>query len=106
MLSVVVGQGGIFSRGLRLGPHDLEQHGGLADASPYPAEAGDLGCGPDRRPVPLHAAPPGQLKVVATISILGDMVEQVGGEHVALTTLIEADGDAHAFEPTPATPGR
>ena len=40
--------------------------------------------------------------MVATITILGDMVEQVGGEHVALTTLVGPDGDAHVFEPTPA----
>lgn len=41
------------------------------------------------------------LKVVASFSILGDLVHQVGGEHVALTTLVPADGDAHVFQPTP-----
>ncbi len=52
--------------------------------------------------LPLHAAAPGKLKVVASITILGDMVQKVGGQHVALTTLVGPDGDAHAFEPTPA----
>ena len=53
--------------------------------------------------IPLHAATPGQkLKVVATITILGDMVKQVGGDHVAVTTLVGSDGDAHAYEPTAA----
>jgi zinc/manganese transport system substrate-binding protein len=53
--------------------------------------------------MPVHAATPGQkLKVVATITILGDMVKQVGGGHVVLTTLVGADGDAHAYEPSPA----
>ena len=52
--------------------------------------------------MPLDAAPAGRLKVVATITILGDMVEQVGDGHVALTTLVGPDGDAHAFEPSPA----
>ncbi|HEX3209476.1 MAG TPA: metal ABC transporter substrate-binding protein [Geminicoccaceae bacterium] len=52
--------------------------------------------------VPLHAATPGKLKVVATITILGDMVRQVGGPDVAVTTLVGPDGDAHAYEPTPA----
>ena len=52
--------------------------------------------------MPLHAAPSDKLKVVASITILGDMVQEVGGEHVALTTLVGPDGDAHAFEPTPA----
>ncbi len=42
------------------------------------------------------------LRVVATFSILGDMVHQVGGEHVAVTTLVGPDGDAHVYEPTPA----
>ena len=57
--------------------------------------------------MPLQAAPSGnptsgKLKVVATITILGDMVKQVGGDHVALTTLVGPDGDAHAYEPSPA----
>ena len=55
-----------------------------------------------KSPRPTGAAAPDQLRVVATITILGDMVEQVGAGRVALTTLIGPDGDAHAFEPTPA----
>lgn len=43
-----------------------------------------------------------RLKVVATFSILGDMVKNVGGDQVALTTLVGADGDAHVYKPTPA----
>jgi zinc/manganese transport system substrate-binding protein len=41
------------------------------------------------------------LPVVASFSILGDLVAQVGGEHIALTTLVGADGDAHVYQPTP-----
>src|SRR5262245_21295790 len=41
------------------------------------------------------------LKVVATYSILGDLVQNVGGEWIDLTTIVEAGGDAHTFEPTP-----
>jgi zinc/manganese transport system substrate-binding protein len=52
--------------------------------------------------MPLPAAASGKLKVVATITILGDMVEQVAEGHVALTTLVGPNGDAHVFEPTPA----
>ena len=44
----------------------------------------------------------GKLKVVATFTVLGDMVKNVGGEHVTLTTLVGPDGDAHVYEPTPA----
>lgn len=44
----------------------------------------------------------GKLNVVATFTILGDMVRNVGREHVALTTLVGPDADAHVYEPTPA----
>ena len=42
------------------------------------------------------------ISVVATFSILGDMVERIGGEHVSVTTLVGPDGDAHVYQPTPA----
>ena len=41
------------------------------------------------------------MPVVATFSILGDMVGRIGGEHIALTTLVGPDGDAHVYQPTP-----
>lgn len=42
------------------------------------------------------------MPVVATFSILGDIVRQVGGAHVAVTSLVGPDGDAHSYAPTPA----
>ena len=42
------------------------------------------------------------LPVVASFSILGDLVQVVGGERVKVTTLVGPDADAHAFEPKPA----
>jgi zinc/manganese transport system substrate-binding protein len=42
------------------------------------------------------------LKVVASFSILGDMVREVAGDRVSLTVLVGPDGDAHSFEPGPA----
>lgn len=51
-------------------------------------------------PVATLAAEP--LKVVASFSILGDMVSEIGGDAVAVTTLVGPDGDAHVYEPTPA----
>jgi len=42
------------------------------------------------------------LEVVTSFSILDDMVETVGGNHVAVTTLVGPDGDVHAFSPRPA----
>ena len=47
----------------------------------------------------VHADEP--IPVVATFSILGDMVSEIGGEHVNVTTLVGPDGDAHVYQPTP-----
>ena len=52
--------------------------------------------------LPLSAMAQDKLPVVATFSILGDMVANVGGDRVAVTTLVGPDGDAHVYEPTPA----
>jgi zinc/manganese transport system substrate-binding protein len=43
-----------------------------------------------------------KLPVVATFSILGDLVKNVGGERITLTTLVGPDGDAHVYSATPA----
>ena len=45
-----------------------------------------------------EAAP---LPVVASFSIIGDFVKQVGGDAVALSTIVGPNGDAHVYEPTP-----
>ena len=44
-----------------------------------------------------------KLKAVASFSVLGDVVKQIGGERVDVTTLVGPNGDAHVFNPTPAT---
>jgi len=41
------------------------------------------------------------LNVVASFSILGDMVQRIAGDNITLTTLVGPDGDAHSFEPSP-----
>lgn len=51
---------------------------------------------------PLAAIAQEKLPVVASFSILGDFVKEVGGERVAVTTLVGANGDAHVYSPTPA----
>ena len=48
---------------------------------------------------PSAAAEP--LQVVATFSILGDMVQTIGGDRVTVTTLVGPGGDMHVFQPTP-----
>lgn len=53
--------------------------------------------------MPARAAPDGSpVRAVATFSILGDLVRVVGGPHVAVTTLVGPDSDAHGFSPSPA----
>jgi zinc/manganese transport system substrate-binding protein len=47
-----------------------------------------------------HAA--GEVKAVATFSILGDLVRQVGGERVHITVLVGVGGDSHVFQPSPS----
>jgi len=39
--------------------------------------------------------------VVASFSILGDMVKNVGGDRVDVTTLVGPGGDTHVYQPTP-----
>jgi zinc/manganese transport system substrate-binding protein len=43
-----------------------------------------------------------RLSVVASFSILGDFVSNVGGDRVSVTTLVGPDGDVHVYTPAPA----
>jgi zinc/manganese transport system substrate-binding protein len=42
------------------------------------------------------------LKVVASFTIIADFARNVGGNRVAVTTIVGPDGDAHVYEPKPA----
>ena len=48
---------------------------------------------------PLHAE--GRLNVVASFSILADLVKNVGGDHVNVASLVGPDGDVHVYTPAP-----
>lgn len=56
------------------------------------ATAGQTDAAPSARPLP----------VVASFSILADLVKQVGGDRVAVESLVKAGGDTHVFQPGPA----
>jgi zinc/manganese transport system substrate-binding protein len=43
-----------------------------------------------------------RIAVVATFSILGDLVKNVGGDRVDVATLVGPNGDVHVYSPTPA----
>lgn len=42
------------------------------------------------------------LEAVASFTVLADVVQNVGGEHVHVTTLVGPNGDPHEYEPAPS----
>jgi zinc/manganese transport system substrate-binding protein len=48
------------------------------------------------------AAAQERLKVLATFSILGDLVKNVGADRVEVSALVGPDSDAHVYAPSPA----
>ena len=48
---------------------------------------------------PAHAQD--RLKVIASFSILGDFVSNVGGDRVEIATLVGPNGNAHVYAPSP-----
>lgn len=50
---------------------------------------------------PAWAAPARSIEAVASFTVLADMVHQVGGDRVHVTSLVGPNGDPHAFEPSP-----
>lgn len=45
--------------------------------------------------------PGGKLRVVATTTLVGDVVENIAGDHILLSVLIPPNVDEHAYEPAP-----
>jgi zinc/manganese transport system substrate-binding protein len=52
-------------------------------------------------PAAAQQTPANKIKAVATISIIGDLVRNVGGDRLEVTTLVGPNGDAHVYSPTP-----
>jgi zinc/manganese transport system substrate-binding protein len=53
----------------------------------------------------LHTAPANaqdKVKVIATFSILADLVKNVGGDRVEITSLVGPNSDVHVYAPSPA----
>jgi zinc/manganese transport system substrate-binding protein len=48
------------------------------------------------------AAAESRLRAVATFSILGDFLNEIGGEHVDVSVLVGPDADVHSYQPRPA----
>lgn len=49
-----------------------------------------------------HAQSSAPVKAVASFSILGDLVRQVGGDRVQVDVLVGPGADAHVFQPSPS----
>jgi ABC-type Zn uptake system ZnuABC Zn-binding protein ZnuA len=45
--------------------------------------------------------PPDALRVVATTTVLADLVANVGGERVTVTSVVPKGGEVHTFDPSP-----
>ena len=43
-----------------------------------------------------------KISAVASFSIIGDLVQQVGGDHVGVTMIVGPEEDAHVYQPSPA----
>lgn len=53
-------------------------------------------------PLTVSAQKTRPLRVVTTFSILADLLRNVGGDAIIVSTLVGPDADAHVFEPSPA----
>jgi manganese/iron transport system substrate-binding protein len=73
--------------------------GAPPQATPDPGHA-DEHSGAQVGPIPL--APGEKLRVVATTNIVGDVVSQVGGDRIELTTLMDVGLDPHSYVPSPS----
>ncbi|WP_455479561.1 metal ABC transporter substrate-binding protein [Bartonella sp. B23] len=50
---------------------------------------------------PFFASAHNKIKVVASFSVLADLVKNVGGDHISITTLVGPNANTHTYEPTP-----
>jgi len=55
---------------------------------------------------PSAPGPSPALSVVATTSVFADLVAHVGGERVAVSSLVPKGGEVHTFDPTPSQAAR
>ena len=67
-------------------------------ASVLVAALSAAGCGPSGA----TGSPAGTLTVVTTTTVFADMISNVGGSFVTVTSLVPKNGDVHTFEPKPA----
>ncbi len=52
--------------------------------------------------LPAAAQAADRIAVVATFSVIGDMLSEVGGDHIAIKTIVGPGGDCELYQPTAA----
>jgi ABC-type Zn uptake system ZnuABC Zn-binding protein ZnuA len=55
----------------------------------------------ESRPSPTPSAGPQKIVVVTTTTVLGDLIQQVGGDKVEVKSLVPPGGEVHTYQPTP-----
>ena len=55
----------------------------------------------ESRPAPTQSTAPQKIVVVTTMTVLGDLIQQVGGDKVDAKSLVPPGGDVHTYQPTP-----
>jgi ABC-type Zn uptake system ZnuABC Zn-binding protein ZnuA len=55
----------------------------------------------ESRPSPTPSAGPQKIVVVTTMTVLGDLIQQVGGDKVEVKSLVPPGGEVHTYQPTP-----
>ncbi|MCS6849250.1 MAG: zinc ABC transporter substrate-binding protein [Anaerolineae bacterium] len=74
-----------------------------ATAAPVEPTASPVADAPTATPIPAPATTAeAKLKVLATFSIIADLVRNVVGDRVELITLVGPETDSHDYEPTPS----
>ncbi len=59
-------------------------------------------CTPSPAGSPTNAPDPNAIPVVATTTVFADLVAQVGGPRVRVSSLVPKGGEVHTFDPTPS----
>jgi ABC-type Zn uptake system ZnuABC Zn-binding protein ZnuA len=55
----------------------------------------------ESRSTPTQSAAPQKILVVTTMTVLGDLIQQVGGDKVEVKSLVPPGGEVHTYQPTP-----
>ncbi|MEF7613089.1 zinc ABC transporter substrate-binding protein [Aquincola sp. MAHUQ-54] len=115
--AIVLAAGGCYLASLAFGRHDSlrarwRRHPGTTGPARRPRAAALTVLGAAAAALLLAPAPqaraetvpplPAKPRVVASFSILADLVREVGGDAFDVSSLVGPGGDAHVYEPTPA----